>query len=385
MGRVSTGFGAVATGMTKPWIDFGKVLDDAMKKTNAASDALAKGWNAGVKPVGVEEMKKLTDAFYEAREAEESLYGRQSELAQGAKQQLADLGIQAVASFGAAMVAGKSYSEALALIGPGAATLGESYRVLGLSVEDVGLKHLILQSTVAKGNPELIAAASGLGSSMQGLAQLGMLNVSAFEAMQRTGAAMYARLQGEVGALGGDSRDALLPMQDFLRQAAIQAELLGIPLDDNTQRLIDQSRELGLWKEQGVSAQDKLIAGMQTMVEKVDQLLTKMLGFSGAINGLPSRRDIEINITENVTRNVRESGGGGVDWGGPQALGGDYRVTRPTLFLAGEAGPERVTFNPEAQQRGDSGTSERLERMIQDLPRAIKVAFSDAMMEQGAR
>ena len=31
----------------------------------------------------------------------------------------------------------------------------------------------------------------------------------------------------------------------------------------------------------------------------------------------------------------------------PQALGGDYWVTRPTLFLAGEAGPERATFTPQ--------------------------------------
>lgn len=30
----------------------------------------------------------------------------------------------------------------------------------------------------------------------------------------------------------------------------------------------------------------------------------------------------------------------------PQAFGGDYLVTHPTLFLAGEAGPERATFTP---------------------------------------
>jgi len=45
------------------------------------------------------------------------------------------------------------------------------------------------------------------------------------------------------------------------------------------------------------------------------------------------------------------SGGGQVlsqtpGWGGPQANGGDYMVNRPTLFLAGEAGPERATFTP---------------------------------------
>jgi hypothetical protein len=38
-------------------------------------------------------------------------------------------------------------------------------------------------------------------------------------------------------------------------------------------------------------------------------------------------------------------GDGGPDWGGPQAAGGDYHVTRPTLFLAGEAGDEDISFS----------------------------------------
>lgn len=39
------------------------------------------------------------------------------------------------------------------------------------------------------------------------------------------------------------------------------------------------------------------------------------------------------------------SGGGVPRYGGPQAAGGDYWVTRKTVFIAGEAGPERVTFS----------------------------------------
>jgi len=36
----------------------------------------------------------------------------------------------------------------------------------------------------------------------------------------------------------------------------------------------------------------------------------------------------------------------------PQAAGGDYLVSRPTLFLAGEAGPERATFTPQGKSGG---------------------------------
>jgi hypothetical protein len=39
----------------------------------------------------------------------------------------------------------------------------------------------------------------------------------------------------------------------------------------------------------------------------------------------------------------------------PQASGGDYLVTKPTLFLAGEAGPERATFTPQGGSSGPGG------------------------------
>jgi hypothetical protein len=43
--------------------------------------------------------------------------------------------------------------------------------------------------------------------------------------------------------------------------------------------------------------------------------------------------------------------------GGPQASGGDYMVTKPTLFLAGEAGAERATFTPISQKTQTSAGS----------------------------
>lgn len=358
------GFGAVVTGMTKPWAAFGEKLDASRASVLTASQEYetlrASGTATG------DQLAAAAQKVRDAGAAYEFLAGTQRQLAVDGKQQLADLGIQAIGTFGAAMVAGKSYGDAMAAVGPSIATLGQSYKTLGLDVEDVGLKQLILQSTVAKGNPELIAATSGLGSSMQGLAQLGMLNVDSFAAMQRTGSAMYARLQGEVNntadasmSMGDKSRAALQPMQGYLQQAATQAELLGLPLDANTQMLINQSKELGIWKDKGKSAQDLLIDGMNKMVDRVDRLLQNMLGFSGAITNLPAKKDIEINVTENVSRNVTTNDivGDGVEWGGPQASGGDYWVTRPTLFLAGEAGPERATFTPKSQAGSASAGS----------------------------
>lgn len=41
----------------------------------------------------------------------------------------------------------------------------------------------------------------------------------------------------------------------------------------------------------------------------------------------------------------------------PQADGGDWMVTKPTLFLAGEAGPERATFTPQGKGRSDNSSA----------------------------
>jgi hypothetical protein len=43
--------------------------------------------------------------------------------------------------------------------------------------------------------------------------------------------------------------------------------------------------------------------------------------------------------------------------GGAQAEGGDYYVTKPTMFLAGEAGPESVSFGGANNKRLGGGTS----------------------------
>jgi len=63
----------------------------------------------------------------------------------------------------------------------------------------------------------------------------------------------------------------------------------------------------------------------------------------------------------------------------PQAEGGDWMVTRPTLFLAGEAGPERAIFIPQngggaanggaASSGGNGGTGLQTEAIIAELRR----------------
>jgi hypothetical protein len=59
-----------------------------------------------------------------------------------------------------------------------------------------------------------------------------------------------------------------------------QAERLGVPLDENTQMLIDQSKELGIWKEKGKTANELLLDGIERMIKAIGDL-------NRAFRGLP--------------------------------------------------------------------------------------------------
>lgn len=212
----------------------------------------------------------------------------QQEAAAGAKQELSDLGLQAVGTFAAMVASGSTVTEALSAIGPGLQTLKKSYEDLGLEVDDVALSSLMMQSTIFEGNPALMNAISGLSAEMVALDNMGLMNIDTFGAMERTGLQMYTRLQASVAAAGGTTKDALIPMQGYLHDAVKQAELLGIPIDENTQSMIDQSVQLGIWKDVGKSATDKLTDGMLTLVDAVQRLVDTM-------SNIP--RDIHTTVT----------------------------------------------------------------------------------------
>lgn len=256
------------------------------------ADVAVAGSNAAIAAMG-----PLIDAWKALRAQGVGAEKELAALATAHRQELEDLGTVALATFAAAIAAGKSFAEAIELAGPGLQQLVEGFQALGIETDNAALKALMLQSQILNANPALVKGVSSLGSAFAALSNMGMLNVDTFNAMTRTGQQMYARLQGEVAKVGGTTRDALLPMQAYLHQAQKAAEELGIPLDENTQRMIDQSKELGIWQEAGKTANEKMLDGIQALVDKMDQLLSKLFG-------LPS----EVNTDVNINTNYRTSG-----------------------------------------------------------------------------
>lgn len=272
----------VAVSASNAVIDSVQPLVKAWQDVHARVEAANKAWDEARKRG---DMSAMVKADKEWAAAQKEL----TALAKAHKQELEDLGQIALATFASAMAAGKSYAEALEAAGPGLQTLVDGFKALQIETDNAALKVLMLQASVLQRNPALVKGVASLGQAFAALSNMGMLNVDTFGAMTRTGAQMYQRLQAEVAAVGGTTKDALLPMQDYLHKAQKAAEELGIPLDDNTQMLIDQSKELGIWKDTGKSATDKLIDGMTTLVDKVDKLVKALLGIP----------DTDYTVTEN--------------------------------------------------------------------------------------
>lgn len=215
------------------------------------------------------------------------------------RDELKSMGIEAVAAFSAAVVSGMSARDALAAIAPTLAGMKDAYRLLGVQVDDVVLKELMLQSSIVTKNPELLAAVDGLSSSFAALNTMHLLNADSFKAMQITGLEMYTRLQAATKEQGGATQEALGPMQGFLHAAEQAAKDLGVPLDDNTQRLIDQSKELGIWRDQGKTANELLLGAVQDLGAAMREVASSIKDIVGGLLGIP--HDVTSNVHVHTT------------------------------------------------------------------------------------
>lgn len=256
----------------------------------------------------------------------------QQRAAEAAKQELSDLSIQAVASYAASIASGVSVADTLAKVGPSILKIKQGYDDLGISIDDAAFSAIAMQAGIASKSPTLISGVAGLNQEMIALDNLGLMNADTFGAMQRTGMQMYVRLQSQVAALGGDTKDALLPMQDYLQQAAAEAALLGIPLDANTQMLIGQSKELGIWKEKSKSGFDLVTDAVTTLVKSVTDLINQLRG-------------IPTNVSSTVTVGVD-------DPQGALDLGKGWKIPKPKVVVDGGAAAEGAATGAMVTRRG---------------------------------
>ena len=179
--------------------------------------------------------------------------------------------------------------------------------------------------------------------------------------------------------MGADVGGVLVSMKDEIGALVQESLRIGTEIPAQFRPLIEELIRTGqLFNANGEAITDisqlkfgaPLVSEVDKIITKIDELIEALTGhLIPAIGRIP--RDIEIGVGYTYDDYVGPrggSGGGGPwnDWpgggdsasyGGAQASGGDYLVTRPTWFLAGEAGPERATFTPRGSGSGSTASS----------------------------
>jgi hypothetical protein len=144
------------------------------------------------------------------------------------------------------------------------------------------------------------------------------------------------------------SREALAKVLESGAEAgmAIADQLIagGQAAIDETNALVDSANaaadKVGMgaaakWYQGGIDTAQKMVDGIQT---ELDKLTPKLMAKMDALAAKMKRTvDIDVRVTETVNRVIATIAGGGI----PKMAEGGI-VSRPTLALIGEAGPEAV-------------------------------------------
>lgn len=248
----------------------------------------------------------------------------QKDAAAGATEEFERLGVIALGAFNAAIAAGADWITAIENMAPALDTLIGLQQDLGIESQNAGLAELIHFRDLVTQNETLILSAQALGDTMKALSTIGGLNVETLMAMEAQGLSTFNKLT----AAGFSEQQALLQMKTFLLNVIEAHEQLGIPIDENTAKLIDQADSYGLLRDDGKAMFDLLKGGFETLTKGINRLIETMGGIplvvddiADAINGLPTEHDFTFNVGYNDP-GFQPSGGDSQAWNGPSYANG---------------------------------------------------------------
>ncbi len=283
------------------------------------------------------------------------------------KGELEDLGLMAVASFESALAAGMSFTEAVKAHGPAIDAVIKAQEDLGLTSDNIAIQELARFQERIQANATLVTAVEALDGTMLALSRTGALNADTLAAMERQGLRMYDKLIKS----GFSQHQAIMMMGPALKTIMEAHNKLGIPIDENTKKLIDQARQAGTLEDKQKSGWAAVESAVLKVVNSLDRFIDRISGIDRGLRGLPSEITTRINIIEQVKKATSKYGGGNFPG---MAEGGI--VTRPTAALIGEAGPEAVI---PLEQLGDKELLDELRGVRTDL-RNMPIMLRDAII-----
>jgi len=243
--------------------------------------------------------------------------------------------------------------------------LVKGYDDLGISADNAGVKALIGMRNMYTANKALF---DGIGATTQGmiaLSKLGGMTAGAFHDIQESMIALFRRTQSVMEQTGGTHKDALRPFVAYLAEAEYLAKKYGYALDETTQTMVDQARELGLLGDEAETEADIMKEGFNqvnqsllNMISSLDRFISRLDSAAGGIAGMPSPNIVwpeppdysNVNFPTVVPQYpgippslaypvVPQPGGGG---GGG---GGEINTDLPPMMAQGGSGDVTINFN----------------------------------------
>lgn len=160
-----------------------------------------------------------------------------------------------------------------------------------------------------------------------------------FELLMLAGADVGVVIDGmkdKVQKMVSDVLKSGLAIPEAMRPLLEKMVEAGELVDENGDKLVDLSK---------IKFTKPLEKMVDDLIKKLDELIDKFAELAG----------LKLPTAPHVPQDQSPDPAAVPDYGGAQALGGDYLVSKPTLFLAGEAGKERVTFTPQGSSKSSGG------------------------------
>lgn len=292
--RQTSTIGSGLAGQLRPLTAEYDGLGPKITKAREAVAALAAEGRAG------------SDAHAKAVAELNALLAQQQSGASAAGDDVARIGRLAVASFNAAIAKGMDWNTAIQNIGPALDQITALNRDLGIASNDAAVQELLRFRQLSQEHQALFEAAGALNEVMVAMSSIGALNAETLADLEAQGLQTFESLV----AAGLTEQQALAQMKGWINNVHQAHQQLGIPIDENTQRLIDQARAQGILEEKGTSTNDILIQGIGALIEVLGGTLPEAWrksadsastesqrmksaagGVSGAVDGVSSRVD----------------------------------------------------------------------------------------------
>jgi TP901 family phage tail tape measure protein len=304
IGQVQDGYLTAADG-TKALDDSFKLLLQGARDLNQEGSAAMIAFILSVRESGLE-VKSVTDYVIaelgKIPDALTVLIENQDKVGTS----LQEMGTLALATFESMLASGVSWTDAVGKMAGPLALLRDKYAELGITA-DGALAELFKIVGVTEANKELFSAIDANNQILKSLGNTGWLTADSMAILTRNAVSYYDQLK----AAGLTSDQALRSMGPTLQSIYDYAKAYGIKLDDNTQLLINQAKEVGIVKDaeeqrlkEAEKGYDYLAGKIGEIMDKVADKITRALrgGFDTAYESIEAgARDAGDRIYDGLT------------------------------------------------------------------------------------